>query len=37
MGFSSIFKHAIDMHSWNLKSPVSIVLNFDSREATLIS
>jgi len=37
MGFSSIFKHAIDVHSWNLKSPLSIVLNFDSREATLIS
>lgn len=37
MGFSSIFKHAIDMHSWDLKKPVSIALDFDTKKATLRS
>ena len=35
MGFSSIFKHAIDMHSWDLKKPLSISLDFDTKNATL--
>lgn len=37
MGFSSIFKHAIDMHSWDLKKPLSIALDFDTKKATLRS
>lgn len=35
MGFSSIFKHAIDLHSWDLKKPLSISLDFDTKNATL--
>lgn len=37
MGFSSIFKHAIDLHSWDLKKPLSITLDFNSKKATLRS
>jgi len=37
MGFSSIFKHAIDAHSWDLKKPLSIALDFDTKKATLRS
>lgn len=37
MGFTSIFKHAIDMHSWDLKNPLSITLDFDTNNATLRS
>jgi len=37
MGFSSIFKHAIDAHAWDLKNPVSIVLDFNSNKACLRS
>ena len=37
MGFSAIFKHAIDAHGWTIKSPVTLELNFASTEALLIS
>lgn len=37
MGFSSIFKHAIEAHGWAIKSSITIELKFDSFQALLIS
>jgi hypothetical protein len=37
MGFTSIFKHANEVHNWYRKIPISVALNFEKNTATLLS
>jgi hypothetical protein len=37
MGFSSLFKHGIEKHLWGVKNSIEIVLDFESKTATLVA